>query len=274
MANNNTYEQVYNVTEDESLLSRIGMVICVLVQRGLFVAGYSSSKELLTIHFTGYRKTRPVWALDFFEHLFANEPLLAARDKVKGVFICSDKHLIVPDALYDENEAKNWLKRIHFIERTDVINVHHLEDDNANYLFAAPLNITELIKINFKKAPILPLAAYHFRDAQQKSLYLQCCVMNDQVCASLHNYSQLLWHRIFSYSCAEDIAYDIKHLCVENNISPSKITLMCDSLSAAEHPVLNQLSQYFSGIRSGDGHHITTNWDPAIALAHQLLACV
>lgn len=274
MTNTNTYEQVYNVTEDESLLSRVGIVICVLVQRGLMVAGYSLTKELLTIHYTGYNKSKPVWALDFFEHLFANELLLAGRDKVKGVFICTDKNLIVPDALYDETEAKSWLKHIHFIERNDVITSCHLEDDKANYLFATPVNITELIKINFRKAAILPLPIYHFRNTQQKSLYLQCCITNEQVCATLHNYSQLLWHRVFVYSSAEDIAYHIKHLCVENNISPSKITLNSNTISAAEYSVLNEVSQYFPGMKSGSGYSVNTQWDAAISLAQQLIVCV
>jgi len=275
MATNNIYEQVYNVSEDEGLMSRIAQVICVVAPRGLFVAGFGGSKELLTIHYTGYNKNRPVWALDFFEHLFANESLLAAhRDKVKGVFISSDRSLIVPDALYDEAEAKKWLKRIFFIERTDVISIKRLDVDNANYLYATPLNITELIRINFKKAATLPLCTYHFRDTQQKSLYLQCCVVNDQACVTLHNYSQLLWHRQFSFSVAEDIAYEIKHLCVENNISPGKVSMTCDAISASEFNVVSELSQYFQNIKSGDGRAIHSRWDPAIALSNQLLACV
>ena len=274
MANNNTYEQVYNVTEDESLLSHVAVVVCVLIQRGLLIAGFSANKELLTLHYTGYNKNKPVWALDFFEHLFANEPLLAGRDKVKGVFICTEKNLVVPDALYDESEAKTWLKHIHFIEPNDVVLSRHLEDDKANYVFATPVNITELIKINFKKAVVLPLPLYHFSNTQQKSLYLQCCITGEQVCATLHNYSQLLWHRVFRYAGAEDIAYGIKHLCVENNISPSKITMMCNSVSAGEYEILNALSQYFPGIKSGSGYSINTKWDPAISLAQQLVACV
>ncbi len=174
-----------------------------------------------------------------------------------------------------KQEAKNWLKRIHFIEPNDVILTRHLDDDKANYLFTAPINITELVKINFKRAAnILPLPLYHFSNTQQKSLYLQCCVTGEQVCATLHNYSQLLWHRVFSYTCAEDIAFDIKHFCVENNISPSKITLMCNTLSAAEYQVLNELSQYFPAVKSGSGYTISTKWDPAISLAQQLIACV
>lgn len=272
--NNNIYEQVYNVREDDSITSRVALVICVLVERGLFIAGFDINKELLTIHYTGYNRNKPVWAIDFFEHIFASDPLLSVRERIKGIFTCSDKNMVIPDALYDEKEAKNWLKRIHFVEAKDVVEISHLDEDKANYLQAVPVHITELIKINFRKAASLPLSVYHFRNTQQKSLYLQCFITNDQVCATLHNYSQLLWHRVFSYASVEDIAYEVKHLCMENNISPSKITLMCNTISAAEFDVLNGLSQYFPGLRSGNGRSVRKNWDGAISLAEQLLSCV
>jgi len=272
--NNNTYEQVYNVQEDESVMSGVALVICVLVQRGMLVAGFSINRELLTLHYTGYNKNKPVWEINFFEHMFAQEPLFAVREKVKGVFICSNKNLIIPDALYEENEAKNWVKHIHYIEQKDVIEAYQLEEDKAKYLLAAPLNITELIKINFRKAAVLPLPIYHFGNSNKQSLYLQCIVTAEQVCATLHNYSQLLWHRLFDYTCAEDIAFEIRQLCMENNISPSKISLRCNAVSAAEFDVINELSQYFPGLRAGNGRSIGSRWDPAIYLAEQLITCV
>jgi len=272
--NNNIYEQVYNVSEDETISSRVALVICILVQRGILVAGFSISRELLTMHYTGYNKNRPVWDINFFEHLFSQEPLLAVRERVKGVFICSDKNLIVPDSLYEEAEAKKWIKHIHYIEKKDVIETYRLEDDKANYLLAAPMSITELIKINFKKAAVFPLPIYQFSNTNKQSLYLQCCITGEQVCGTLHNYSQLLWHKVFDYVCAEDIAYEIRQLCIENNISPSKISLRCNALTAAEFNVANELSQYFPGIRAGNGRSIGTKWDAAIYLAQQLYACV
>lgn len=272
--NNNTFEQVYNVQEDDSISSRVALVVCVLVQRGIVIAGFSITKELLTIHYTGYKKNKPIWDLDFFEHVIAQEPLLGVREMIKGVFICSEKNIIIPNALYDEKEAKKWLNQIHYTEIKDAVDSYSLEEDKAKYLHAVPVKITELMKINFRKAPILPLANYHFRNTRQQSLYLQCCITNEQVCATLHNYSQLLWHRIFDYTCAEDIAYEIKHLCMENNISPSKISMMCNTISAAEHDILNDLSQYFPGIKSGNGRTMSAPWDAPMALAHQLLECV
>ncbi len=272
--NNNIFEQVWNVREDDSVSSSVGMVICVLLQRGMLAAGFGLNKELLTLHYTGYNKNKPVWEINFFEHLFSQEPLLAVREKVKGVFVCNNKNLIVPDALYEEAAAKEWLRKIHFIERKDVIDTYTLEEDKAKYLLGLPVYISELIKINFKKAAVLPLPIYQFRSANKQSLYLQCCVTGEQVCATLHNYSQLLWHKVFDYTSSEDIAFEIRQLCQENNISPSKISMRCNAVSAAEYDVVCDLSQYFPGIRGGNGRNIGSRWDPAIFLAQQLFTCV
>ncbi len=272
--NAGTYEQVYNVREEDTLSSRVALVICVLVQRGLYVAGFSITKELLTIHYTAYSKNKPVWQLDFFEQLFTGEPLLAVREKVKGVFIYGSKNLIVPDELYSENDAQSWLRKIFFIEQQDKIAVYPLENDKASFLQAIPLNISELVRINFKKAEVLPLQAYHFGDRQVQSLHLQCCITSEQVTATLHNYSQLLWHQVFDYSSAEDIAYAIKLLCKENYIDAAKLNITCNGIAGSEYDVINQLTQYFPSIKSGNGHTLHARWDPAVTLANQLLECV
>lgn len=274
MDTNNGYEQVYNVREDETLLSRVALVVCVLVPRGVFAAGFSIGKELLTIHYSGYSMDKPVWELDFFEQIFNGEPLLAVKEKVKGVFVCTEKTLVVPDELYNKQDAEKWLRKVYFVEGSDVVMRQHLEADVANYIQAIPINISELIKINFKKAALLPLAAYQFGDKQVQSLFLQCCISNEQVTATLHNYSQLLWHKVFEYSCAEDIAYSIKLLCAENYIDASKLNLACNILAGSEYEVVNELTQYFPGLKKGDGLTIHERWDPAISLANQLLSCV
>jgi len=274
MAIENTYEQVYNIKEDEGLPARVALVVCVLLQRGLFIAGFSITKELLTIHYSGYNANRPVWDIGFFEQVFASEPLLTTREKIKGVFVSSSKNMVVPDELYGEAEAKSWLKRLFYIEARDLINILQLENDKARYVYATPVDVAELIKINFKKALLLPLAAYHFDTDQVQSLHLQCCISSEQVVATLHNYSQLLWHKAFDYSCAEDIAYEIRHLCKENYIDAAKLNVACNAFSAAEYDVINELTQYFPGIKAGNGRTLHAQWDPAIFLAAQLLECV
>jgi len=271
--NKNTFEQVYNVREKEDLSPKVSHVICLLLQRGIMVAGFNASGDLLVIHYTGYNPSKPVWALDFFEHIFVQEPLFANRDKVKGVFILGDRSLLVPDALYEKDDAGKWLRGIHYIEAKERTGAYSLERDKATYIYAAALGILELLKINFKKSAILPLPAYQFQNTSNQGAYINCFITSEQACATFYNNGQLLWHKVFDYSTAEDIAYEINHLCRTYNILSSEVTLACDTISAAEHNILLALSQFFPGMRSGIGP-IKNNWDGAISLAQLLFKCV
>jgi hypothetical protein len=272
--NTNAFEQVYNVREEENLLGRVALVVCAVTQREVFVAGFSITKELLTIHYTTYNSNRPVWELDFFEQVFASEPLLAVREKVKGVFVGSVKNMIVPDELYNEAAAAQWLQRLFFIERNDAVAAFALSNDKAMYVQSIPLYMAELIKINFRKSVVLPLSAYQFGERPAQTLHLQLCVGSSHTVATLHNYSQLLWHKFIDYATAEDIAWAIRLHCKENYIDANKLNITCNALSAAEYDVVTGLSAYFPHIKAGNGLTIHNLWDPAITLANQLAECV
>lgn len=271
---NNTFEQVYNSAEDPALLSRVGIVLVFLMQRGLMVAGFNSKRELLSIHYTGYNKNKAVWDLSFFEHLFAHQPLLADKDKVRGVFLLGTSNMIVPDDLYEKNAAENWLRKIFFIEKTEVIRNYPLREAKLNYLLATPLQITELIRINFKKATTFPVVAPSFRKIAPQGTVLQCCLTAGLASATLHHNGQLLWHKVFDYTAAGDIAYPVMQVLQSHALPVAGITVMCGAISAAEHDTITQLSQFFPGITAADGTAFSHNWDGAIKLAQQLLTCV
>ena len=271
---NKTNEQVWNVSEDNTLSGQVSQVTVHLLPRGLLIAGFSPGNDLLTLHYTGFSNNRPIWELAFFEQLFAHGPLLANKANVKGVFILPDRQLLIPDELYDKNEAENWLCKIHFIERTDIIQHYPLSHTKAHYLYAVPVNITELIRINFNKASVLPASVYQFRNLPAKGAVAQCLITAEQVCATLHNNGQLLWHNVFDYNKAEDIAYPLMQVIDENLIPRHQVSVRCNGISAAEHVVIGNLSQYFPGITTGDGYGFTSSWEGAISLAIQLFSCV
>lgn len=266
------YEQVYNVNSDVTLTSQVASVVCLLARRGVMTAGFNAAGELLIIHYNGYNHHKPVWALDFYEQLFAQDPLLGAKDKIKGVFISTDKFLLVPAALYHEKDATEWLKHIHFMEPGDTAEPYSL-GSKLPYLHAIPVYIPELIKINFKKAAKLPLSTYQFNNIPQTGAHVQCCLLQEQACIMLHNDGNLLWHQVIDYTTAEDIAYEVKHFCAANGLDAGKITVACNAVSATEYPVIAELSRYFV-VSAGNGNAIRAPWDGAISLAKQLRGCV
>ncbi len=269
----NIYRQVYNASDDVNILADIARVTCVLNRRSMLAAAFNPANELLSVHFVGYNRERVVWDLDFFEQLFSQEALLADRTKITKVFFFTAAQLTVPDELYDEGEAMQWLKQVQFVDANDVVKEHYQKEDKAHYLYSIPLNIEALVKINCVNATILPLAAYQFASNHTRGVRVHCFLTNDQACVSLYHFGTLLWHRIFEYRWAEDIAYEIRLVCEEHKINADKISVACNAVSSSEYKVVNALSQYFSGITTGTGHTISTVWSPALSLIKQLESC-
>lgn len=271
--NQNMYRQVYNAREDEHLLSWTDHVVCIMMRRGVMAAAFNSSGEILSMHYTAYGKDRAVWSLDFFEQLFAQEPLLMKKDKITSIFFCSEQNVIIPSALYDAAEADKWLKQVHFLEPTDCVEHYHLKQDNAHYVYAIPVQMRELVKINCPNARFAPLAAYQLAPRNHFTM-LQCCITAEQACVTFHHKNELLWHKIFDISAADDIAFEIAALCSEHKLTADKQTLHCNAISATEYSVANDLSQYFSRIVAGNGTTIDGLWHPALSLMKQLETCV
>ena len=270
----NTFLQVYNISDEDVLPSQVDFYVIIVHQRGMLTAGFGGQKEVLSIHYSGYDNERIVWDVPFFEQVIAHEPFCSEPEKVKAIFVMSEKNMIVPSELYKENHAKSWIKHIHFIEQDDIIDAFPLDADRAVYLMAMPGPIKTLLRNNFHNAEIKPMALYQFYKPPKIGLCLQACVSAEQACVTLHIDGNLLWHRIFDYASAEDIVFEGKYLCKEHNYFATRLSIMFNSLTAGEFPVLSDYSQYYPAMKSGEGNRIHTSWDAPVALLRQLLACV
>ncbi len=150
--NNNLNQQVYTIHNSDALLNQVDKVFCVLLPRGVLIAGFSDRGDLLMIRYSDYKPDLPIWILDFFEHQFINEPLLTDSTKVTAVFIASDKSYIVPDTLYSEETAQEWLKKLYYIEINETIATYPLRDDKAVFVYAWASAIESLVNRYFTKA--------------------------------------------------------------------------------------------------------------------------
>ncbi|MDR3680259.1 MAG: DUF3822 family protein [Flavipsychrobacter sp.] len=275
--NNNLNQQVYSIHNSDQLLNQVERVICVLLPRGLLIAGFSDNGGLLLVRHSDYKSDLPVWILDFYEHQFLNEPILADTNKVTSVFIASDKSYIVPDVLYNEETASEWMKKIHFIEINESITAYPLRDDKAVLLYAWPSAIESLVNRYFGKAKFLPLAAYQLQKPKVNNATVTCCITADAVFATLYDNKTLYWHQYFHYKTAEDIAYQIKLLCTQNEIDADTLQLNCTVTSRSLGRIVSDLTQYFpelkSGIESIHGGENEQNWGGTLYLLQQLYAC-
>ena len=273
--NQSLSQQEYNIHPGDTLLDQVERVVCVLFPRGMIAAGFSDRGDMLMIRYSDYKKELPTWIIDFYEHQFLNEDLLAMPNKVIAVYIATDKNLIVPDGIFNESEAAIWLSKIHHIETNELVSEFYLRDAIAHYLYAWPSGVQNLITRYFQSAVILPFASYQFHKPYQSRCLLQCCITMNQVYATLYNEDELVWHQVFNYENAEDIAYHILLLCKEHNIDSNAMSFQCTITSRSLSFVLQQLNQFFPKMKDGSGNVDTTDksWTGTIFLLQQLYAC-
>jgi hypothetical protein len=275
ISNSSINYHTYNVHEGDTLITQVSRVVVILLPRGMAVCGYSEQGDLLMIRYGDYDKSLPVWILDFYEHRFIDEPLLAKPEMVVATFIASDKYMVIPETMYDEGAAVKWLHKLFFIESNEVLTAHRLHEDKAKYMFAWPGTMKSLIGRYFTNSKVLPLASYQFYKPYKADSAVQCCITSEQVYATLYKNRTLHWHQVFNYENAEDIAYQLRLLCRQQKVNPDNLDLQCSVTFPGLNPILNELGQFFPNMKGMDSTAgaMSSQWSPSINLLQQLYAC-
>jgi len=270
----NRLRQVYNAPGEVNVLAQIQELICVLSRRCILAAGINQTGNVVTMHYMAYTPDKTIWDMDFFDYSFATEPIFVAKEKMKKVFFCSEKEMISPDALFEKGAVEQWLQKIYFLEQTDVCIHKTLPVQQVHISYAIPLNIRELISINFKNAEILPFSIYHLECKVSPNYFTKLCLTSEQAMVSIYSHQKLIWHKIFPYIRAEDVAYEIRLVCAEHNIDANRMLINANYLDITEYVIVNELSQFFAAIRTGEGQKIEDLWGPVLSLIQQLKICV
>jgi hypothetical protein len=275
---NHTITNLYfNAHEGPTLIAQVEKVILLIFPRGLLVAGFNASGDLLMINYTAHNDSMPTWILDFYEHSFIDNKLLQAPEKIAGVFIATEKYLIIPDELFSEGHAEDWLKKIFFVESGETTDRFRLHEDKAHYLFAYSTAIKNLATRYFHVAPVLPLACYQFHKPYKMDAILQCCITPDQVIATLYKNQHLTWHQNFAYSTAEDIAYQIGLMSKQYRLDSQNMDFHVSVVHKELNNVVLDLTQYYPKLKYGnDGDNIghSKEWNMTSNLLQQLISCV
>jgi hypothetical protein len=264
----------YRANEHDTLLSEVVAVQCVLMPRAFLVAGFGENGKVIIARYCGYAATDPEWDPHFFGHEFMTETLLGVPQQVKSIFVGSDVSMLIPTALYTEEEARGWLGKIQSLSPADVLHAYPVESPEAQYVFAVPEAIDKLLQRYFGGTPLLPVAAYQFYKPARSGYIMQCLLAEDKTIASLHHMGRLLWHQQFAGNSAEDIAWQAGYLCRELHIPRIDLNIQFAALSDDHYHQAAELERYFPKIRwsvnaPGDGG----DWAPVIYLLQQLYAC-
>ncbi|RYE23483.1 MAG: DUF3822 family protein [Sphingobacteriales bacterium] len=268
-------KQQYASPDAGNLMASVKKVVVTICPRSLLVSGYGDSGEVLAMRYADYNNVPTDWIIDFFEHQFLNEPLLNDPNRVTAAFIGSEKAMVIPAALHNAETAEQWLSKVQFVENDDVVTSQPLGNDKAQYVFAWPLMIKDLLKRYFPKAKAYPLAQYQFSKNNSKTATVDCCITAQEAFITVHSAKgTLLWHEVSKYGLAEDIAYRVQSICTQQHLVD--YTVRGTSLNSELVIVLHKMSPYFERLQVGDSQSYlnSSGWDACSYLSKQLYQCV
>lgn len=269
-------QHTYRVREDDSVLSEVAAVTCVLMPRSLLAGGFNAEGRLVMARYHSYSDKSAAWSPAFFEQEFMTDTLLGMPQQLKAIFIGAREELLVPNELYDDHAARLWMEKLQAICPDDIVYSYGLSLTEARYTFALPSGMDKLLHRYFGQTRIIPVAAYQFYkpDTMQANL-MQCLIGPDTVIASLHQSGKLLWHQQFEYSVAEDIVWKFTQLCKELRIPLVDLQIVCTCVNKDEARIGPELEQYFPKIKWSAGSVMSEagEWAPAVYLLQQLYAC-
>lgn len=267
--------QAYNVVEGESLKNQVSRIIGIMLPRGFAAAGFSDRGDLLMIRYSDYPKDLAEWVPDFFDHRFAEEPLLQAKEMVVAIYVMTEKFMLVPNNMYDANSAVSWLRKLFFIEENETIDHYNVQDEKLQYIYSWPSALKGLAARYFPNARFIPLSAYQFTQLYKIETALHCCFSESYVTATFYQNRQLKWHQVFAYINAEDIAIKIHQVAKEFNCSVEDISMFYANTHTKLNQLAYQVSQYIPNVQPVEAGIMITNqeWSATVSLFQRLYLC-
>ena len=269
---NNIDRHQYNAHNGDDLLSQVDKVICLISQNSFISAGFHPSGAILTVHCSHVKSADGHTA--FIAHEFLNDPLLAAPELIKQVFIASDKHIVIPNSLLENQQmATEWLQRIYFCEANEQIAMASCSKSDETIVYAYPKAIGDLCN-QYVATETLPLSLIQLQYGATAAALLQCTLSDNTAFACIHLDKKLQWHQSFDYENAEDIVYQLAAACQQLNVALQSLPLNINATSPTQ--IISDLAQYLPRIseqQTNSASLTTAEWASTILLFQQLNTC-
>lgn len=263
----------YLAHKGEDLLSQVQKVICILSPGSIVTAGFHPSGEVLMINASV--NAHQNWDMRFFEEHIVNDVLWVSTDLIAGIFVASEKELIIPESLYSVEDAKAWLHKTYFIDAQEAIGHLHLQSQSAHCVYAYPQSLNDVLGQFLENFTIKPLCCAHFQNKVVD--VLQVCIGEQYAFASLHKGHHLVWHQMFEYQNAEDIVYQITAAAQRYEIVLQEHLLTLSTVLPQLQSVQKAVKDYFPlqpNKKSSIVDVIAPEWSSTVFLFQHLYPCV
>lgn len=265
--------QSFHAHQGSELQKQVHHVICLISQQKFISVGYHPSGEALVIN--EYTTSFENWDNQSLSKAIQNDTLCAKSENIKAIFFSSHKNILIPETLFNKNDAAVWLSSMFFISKNEAILDFKISSNKTRCCYAIPKQWLEAISSLGTDIQLLPVSACHFKDNMID--IIQCSIDYKYVTISIHKNSELVCYHTFEYETVEDIVYHLTNACHNKSIDIKDIMISIGTCSSELNNTQKILKEYFPNTvfkKAILSDVIAPHWSSTILLLQKLNACV
>lgn len=238
-------QPVWNYNTHEDPLTNIHTLHLVLWNKGLCIAGYDIERTVLSIKVFGFEKT---WDTEQIEAIFVNEPLVAGPQPVTHIWIADERNFLIPDALFNQEAAAEWLQQFHFVETAESILYSTIQQPiMAQAAFPVNNKLGAIFNKYFQEAEVNAISAAALLVAAPgtRKYYADIICINKTLVLTIFEKGVLVNHQVSVYDSLEDILYKIGAVTAEQAPGSEEVDIHLSGYATTIREMGQELLTYF-----------------------------
>ncbi len=118
---------------------------------GMSIFGFNEANQIVASkHVDFTKKMNP----EDFENILLDEALLGGDEPIQQILLISEKNTIIPKQLFHPEQAKEWIKNMHFVENNEYVEVSHLSFPAGYVLDVMKDDFVAVLHKHFPNTPV------------------------------------------------------------------------------------------------------------------------
>lgn len=241
-----TIAPIWKYTLDETPEKSITDIHILIWPSGLAIAGFNA-------------EATPVWAETYItreqpsatwlQQLLSQQMLLKNQaKKVKKIWLSEERNLLIPNSLYDNDYANNWIRKFHYLEPEEMLLHFDLPDSvGAKIVFPVSESLKLTLNDYFPNASFLPLSQMVFPSVHQTANEtIQMISLPREIILSLNHNGHYIFHLTFPYDTPQNVIYKLALILEEKGMSQEQITgFSLTGIAPFWNNILEELALFF-----------------------------
>ncbi len=202
--------------------------------------------------------------------------ILSTDEIIKAKFnrilcsVCSNKAMLVPQTLFDENNLQTFLKFHHRFDEKDEITFYNLKEAEAFVIYSIPLAISRIIKEKLPEAKLLHHSIPFLKNSTNRENTtnfpaISLFIGPDFFDVVIVKQGKIQLFNSFLYRQTTDIIYFLSNLVNLFSLTPQHTSIFISTNCNSIDRIINELKKVFSNIQF-------ENFPKAFNFADEILA--